>query len=63
MAARACRAASECALVAASAAARVELPPHTSVNSDAAARLNDSATCCQVAPDASRARVICAIVQ
>jgi hypothetical protein len=50
-------------LVAAAAAARVERPSNTSVSSDAAARLNDSATCCQVAPDCSIARVICAIVQ
>jgi hypothetical protein len=50
-------------LVAASAAACVELPPHTSVNSDAAARLNDSATCCQVAPASSITLVMCAIVQ
>jgi hypothetical protein len=61
--ARACRAASECALAAAAAAAAVEFPPNTSVSSDAAARLNDSETCCQVAPASSIALVMCAIVQ
>jgi hypothetical protein len=44
-------------------AARVGLPSNTSVSSDAAARLKDSATCCQLAPESSRAKVICAIVQ
>jgi hypothetical protein len=50
-------------LAAAAAAAAVEFPPNTSVSSDAAARLNDSETCCQVAPASSIALVMRAIVQ